>query len=80
MTEQQALEDIARRDVALVLEELERSLAWIDRESFVVDYGVIQRGAGGLGVVVEWDTAMHALLFVRKRLRDLLTDAQRPVT
>ena len=71
---------MTRDDVAPVLEELERSLAWIDRESFVVDYDVIQRGAGGLGVVVDTSTAMHALLFVRKRLRDLLTDAQRPVT
>ena len=63
--------------LAPVLEELERSLAWIDRESFVVDNAVIKRGARGLGVVVEASTAMHGLLFVRQRLRDLLTDAQR---
>jgi hypothetical protein len=50
--------------------EIETSLRAVDRESFMVDYGVIGRGSGGLASVIERSTAMHLLLFVRGILRD----------
>jgi hypothetical protein len=52
-----------------IFDEIEKSLGWVKHESFIVDYAVINRGAGGLGCVVEHSTAMHALLFVRQALR-----------
>lgn len=62
-------------DLDPVFAECEKSLNWIARESFVVDYSVIKRGAGGLEPVVEHSTAMHALLFVKQALRDALARA-----
>lgn len=52
-----------------VAAEIERSLDMIERESFIIDYSVIGRGAGGLGAVVELSTAKHAILFIRRTLR-----------
>jgi len=66
MTEPAAV--IALRELR---EEIDRSLEWVKREGFIVDYAVIQRGAGGLESVVESSTAIHALLFVRQKLHGL---------
>lgn len=54
-----------------VAEEIERALDEIDRASFIVDYAVIKRGAGGMGAVVELSTAKHAILFIRRALREI---------
>src|SRR4029453_10519877 len=52
-----------------VAAEIERALDEIQRTSFLVDYAVIGRGAGGLEAVVEASTATHAILFIRRVLR-----------
>ena len=57
---------------------IEQGLDWLKRESFTVDYTTIPRGAGGIGVVVEYNTALHALLFVRQALRHAEPDGPAP--
>ena len=59
------------------LRELQSGLAAVERESFIVNYSVIGRGAGGLASVVDRSTAMHALLFPRATLRKALLSPSR---
>lgn len=52
-----------------IASKIEKALDRIDSESFNVDYGLIGRGAGGLGGVVELSTAKHAILSIRQTYR-----------
>jgi hypothetical protein len=56
-------------DVLLAIDqEIDKGLDWLQRECFCVDYATIGRGDGGIATVVNYETAIHALLFIRRVL------------